>query len=147
MTATWVIVADGGIVRVFEEVRRGVALIDRPDLEMRHTKADEVEDSDRPTRVFESAAGALRHAVETSDGAHEEQERRFLRRACAAIARAGAEGRYDTLVIFAPPRALGLIRGDLPEAVKSKIAATAPLDVVGETHSQISARLWDLRQP
>jgi protein required for attachment to host cells len=89
----------------------------------------------------------MRHGMEKGPTPHEEEERRFLARASKAVSRAGEEGLFDELVIFAPPRALGTIRAELPYVTREKIAASDQVDVVRETADQIGARLRHLRLP
>ena len=141
--STWIVVADGGRARCFEERRRGVALRERADFALAHT-ADDVVEGIRPGRIHESW-GAARHAVERGPDPHQTEEDHFLHRVVDRIS--AAAGDFDHLVILAPPRALGLIRAALPKAVADKVALSHAVDVVRESAVEIAARLDELRRP
>jgi protein required for attachment to host cells len=143
---TWVLVADGAGARCFEEARKGAALSEMSDWTLGHTDADVPNTRDRPTRIQESV-GKARHSVEKARSPHEEEQRRFLLRVAEKVNAAAAERRFDHLVLFAPPRALGELRVALSDATLRLLAGDQALDVSAEDAKQIAARLKRLRQP
>ncbi|MGE3865509.1 MAG: host attachment protein [Hyphomonadaceae bacterium] len=139
---TWIVTADGGRARVLEERRRGVALAERA--AFAHDRDADAAPRDRPARVQESA-GPARHAVEPRIAPHEAGERAFLQRLAAFLDDGAAKGAYEELVLFAPPRALGVLRNALSGPARGRIAGEAALDVTRETPEAVAARLAHLR--
>ena len=143
---TWVVVADGGQLRCFEEQRRGAALVERSEFNMRADDRDDVEFGERPGRVHESHA-PTRHGVGGGEKASKERRARFLKRASLMIAKAADEGLYDAIVIMAPAQALGLLRQDLSDSVRAKIETDCDVDACEDTADRVRARLDALRHP
>lgn len=141
---TWVLLADGRKARVLVETRRGGAVAERAAWEIAE---DELYDpQDRPPRSFESA-GAHRHAMDGGIDLHEEEEKKFLKRVAGELSQACQARAFDYLVVAAPPRALGVLRNALPEAVRQKIQAETAKDLLSETEEAVRARLKELRMP
>jgi protein required for attachment to host cells len=83
---------------------------------------------DRPGRVFQSADGR-RSAVEETDH-HDLAEQRFLVELAQRIDQAVAGGETTSLVVVAPPRALGVLRGAFTPGVRGAIRAEIDKDLV-----------------
>lgn len=140
---TWVVVADGGRARVLEERRQGQALLER--IAFAHSESDDVYPRDKPTRVRESV-GLARHAVTRRTTPHDEGERRFLSRVAARLEQGGAHREFERLILFAPPRALGVLRQVLSERTARLVSAAAPLDIVDADIASIAEQVQQLRQ-
>jgi protein required for attachment to host cells len=98
---------------------------------------------DRPARVHDSL-GAHRHGVESHLDPHEASEAAFLASVldrAAALVRASS---HASLVLCAPPRALGLLRGNLPPDVRERLVLSVDKDVTKETPRQLDARFKNL---
>lgn len=136
----WVLVADGREARVFEERRRGGALIERTECRMIADDRDRADADERAPMGFASKNGpAFGMPDETSP--HEAGEERFLDRVAGMIAEAAARDAFRHFVMFAPPRALGHLRRRLPEAVAERVLHAEPKAVVKEDASEIRERL------
>ena len=120
----WVVVCDGKKALVLENVGDAISpnlktreVFDHPD-----AKTHEL-GTDAPGRSF-SSVGAGRSAVEQTDW-HDQEENRFLRRLAAHLDAEIKAGRAKSLVLVAPPRALGMLREayshDLRRALRAEI--------------------------
>jgi protein required for attachment to host cells len=105
-------------------------------LEMNQDELSRATRSDKAPRVHEST-GAARHAIEPRITPHEDAATAFVHRLAEHLNAAARAGRYERLVLFAPPRALGFLR----QAIAGALEASFDLDVVEETADQIKARL------
>jgi protein required for attachment to host cells len=114
----WVLVGDGRKALVF--VNEGSP--DRPKLAVENVfeapanPPARAQGTDRPARVVQSADGR-RSSVETTDW-HEIAEARFARDVAAALAAAARDGRFEKLVVVAPPKTLAELRAAYDEPVK-----------------------------
>lgn len=78
--------------------------------------------SDRAGRSASSAPGSkTRHGLERKNSAHDEASRWFARFLGTFLATALDRGRFDSVVIIAEPRFLGMIRKELPVRVKRSL--------------------------
>ena len=141
---TWVLLADGRRARVLVEAKRGGAVAEQAAWEI---SEDELYDPrDRPPRSYDSA-GVGRHAMDGGVDLHEEEEKKFLKRVAGELSDACQAHAFDHLVIAAPPRALGLLRSALPDAVRRKIQTETAKDLLSETGEAVRARLKEWRLP
>jgi protein required for attachment to host cells len=104
--------------------------------------------SDRPGRVFDHApaAGGRRGAVAHHSTGGERNPRkveaqRFARRIMETLDEERRHGRYDRLVIMAPPTFLGLLREEMPPAVHAMLSAEIAKDLVHEPPEALTAYL------
>ena len=124
--ATWIAVLDGtqarffalrknGDGQVFEEATQALNA-DLP----RHSR----DESDRPSRAL--GAGMARGAVEPRHDYNKLAKHNFAREVAGTLDAAYADGRYDRLVLVAPPRSLGELRELLSERVQESLAHEVP---------------------
>ncbi len=120
----WVVVADGAKALILENVGDGM----HPNLKTREVHEQESpktheQGSDAPGRSINSV-GSRRSAMEQTDW-HEQEEQRFLADLAKRLDAAIAKGETKSIVIVAPPRALGVLRqaysGSLRDALKAEI--------------------------
>lgn len=140
--SAWFLLADGRRARVLIEHRRGAALKAPEDWNLEISEEDTYDPQDRPPRSFDRV-GAGRHGMERRD-LHEAEEENFLKRVARRIDEAEKKRLFDHLVIAAPPRALGALRGMLPQAVQSRIRAETPKDLLDEAAPKLRERLTEL---
>jgi protein required for attachment to host cells len=139
--STWFLVADGRRARVLVEARRGANLQEDWSMEI---GPDELYDTqDRPPRTHDSV-GAGRHAMDKGRNLHEAEEEKFLKRVAERLTDAYKKRQFHHLAIAAPPRALGVLRGALPESVQARVRAEASKDLLDEDESTLRARLRDM---
>jgi protein required for attachment to host cells len=142
-TITWVVVANAGRARVFEERRHGSPLHERLEWERSPTDADR-RHATREKAILPSRFGPRRSVVNEYDFA-EEAERRFLDRLAGDLRH--AEDRYEQLVLIAPPRALGVLRLALARFATRRIERADARDCVETDADALRTRLRELRLP
>ncbi|HKS84661.1 MAG TPA: host attachment protein [Pseudolabrys sp.] len=127
--AEWVIVCDGA---------KALVLQNEGDSKFPNLKTIEVfEQKDLPTRAIGADApgrtnnsiGDIRSAVDQTDW-HDQSERAFLTRLANHLNEAVAAGKAKSLIVVAPPRALGMIRPAYSHALRSAVRAEVDRDLV-----------------
>jgi protein required for attachment to host cells len=140
-TVTWVLVADGKRARILSNDGPGRGLEAVPggerSIELKPTR--EIV-SDKPGRSFESAAKA-HHAVEPKIDWHRFEKTKFARGMAKLLDEAGAEGRFDRLVLVAPPRTLGDLRAAMAEATRARVQAEIDKDLTHESVHELTRHL------
>ena len=136
----WVVVCDGAKALVLEndgDIRipnlKTVKVFEQKDL------ATHMIGTDAPGRTFNSV-GSARSAVEQTDF-HDLAERAFLTQLAQHLEEAVASGKTKSLIIVAPPRALGMIRPAYSHAVKSAVRIEVDKDLVKMPVHEIEKRL------
>ena len=126
---TWVVVADGARARILEALGVGAGLrqIENGTMAGSRDLASEI-GSDREGRSFDSLGGQ-RHAMQPHSDPREIEARRFVASIAADLLQARRDDRYQRLVIVAPPKAMGELRGLLPAAVAEVVAAELTEDL------------------
>ena len=143
---TLVVVADGARVRFFVPNDEATKLIPARAANMPandvHRFARDVK-SDKPGRTFSSSGGGPRHAIEPHHDYHKLEKHKFSATLAKILEDACARGEFDQLVLIAPRRSLGELRGLLAPRVQSRIAKEIPKDLtkLGQ------AKLWALVSP
>jgi protein required for attachment to host cells len=84
--------------------------------------------TDAPGRSFNSV-GHARSAVEQTDW-HDQAERAFLLNLALHLDAAIAEGKAKSVIVVAPPRALGMIRPAYSQALKGAVRVEVDKDFV-----------------
>jgi protein required for attachment to host cells len=125
----WVVVCDGAKALVLENVGDEKF----PNLKTREVYQQEdlrtrEQGSDAPGRTISSVGGA-RAAMDQTDW-HEQGERRFLEKLVARLDAAVQAGEAKSLVIAAPPRALGAMRQVYTNGLRGAVAAELDKDLV-----------------
>uniref|UniRef100_B0SVW0 Protein required for attachment to host cells n=1 Tax=Caulobacter sp. (strain K31) TaxID=366602 RepID=B0SVW0_CAUSK len=139
---TLVLAADGARARLFEEPRRGGSLIEHPD--WLADLAPKVFPSPGPGAVHDRM-GHANHGLATVTAA-DKSARDFLTRLGARLAHLVDEHDFDHLIVFAPPRALGMLREALPKALHQRLALDQPHDRVDEDAETLREAVRALRQ-
>jgi len=136
----WVVVCDGAKALVLENT--GDAKF--PNLKM--VKVLEQEDlathelgADAPGRVV-SSVGSIRSAVEQTDW-HDQAERAFLVNLVRDLEAALATGKTKSLIVVAPPRALGMLRPVYSHKVRNAVRAEVDKDLVKHPVHEIEKHL------
>jgi protein required for attachment to host cells len=125
----WVIVCDGKKALVLENAGdekflnlKTREVFDHPDL-----KTSEL-GTDAPGRSF-SSVGNGRSAVEQTDW-HTQEEEKFLRKLAGHLDAAVKAGQAKSLIMVAPPRALGVLRQAYSHNLRSALRAEIDKDFV-----------------
>jgi protein required for attachment to host cells len=125
----WVVVCDGKKALVLENVgdEKFLNLKTRDVYEHADLKTHEL-GTGAPGRSF-SSAGHGRSAVEQTD-LHDQEEQRFLHTLLGHLDAAVNAGQAKSLILVAPPRALGVLRPAYSHAVRSALRAEIDKDFV-----------------
>jgi protein required for attachment to host cells len=125
----WVVVCDGAKALVLENVgdEKFPNLKTREVYQQEDPKTRE-QGSDAPGRAI-SSVGEARAAMDQTDW-HEQGERRFLEKLAARLDAAVQAGEAKSLVIAAPPRALGALRQVYTHSLRGAVAAEVDKDLV-----------------
>ena len=95
--------------------------------------------SDRPGRSSDSAEGH-RSTFEETDW-HRLEEERFLGRVAQLLREGVNAGRYEKIVLVAPPAALGILRKAMDRQVSSRIIAEVGKDLTNQPVPDIEQAL------
>lgn len=145
MSSTWVLVADSTRARLFEVAPANKALSElacytNPDGRAPGRKAA----TDRLPRVNESV-GSVRHAIEPHTSLREKSTDHFAHALGETLERGRLEHSYDRLVLVAPDRFLGALRGnfskDLSDCVVGEIRLNLTALPLHELHSRLPGDL------
>ncbi|MBF9061043.1 Host attachment protein [Rhodobacterales bacterium HKCCSP123] len=137
---TWVLVADGEKALLMENV--GDAGI--PLLEVRRERHGDnppthAQGADRPGRRSDGP-GAQRSAMEETDW-HRLEKERFAAGLAEMLYRLAHAGRFERLILVAPPRILGSLRKETHKEVAARIVAEVALDLTHHPVDEIAARV------
>ena len=136
----WVVVCDGAKALILENAGDGM----HPNLKTRevHEQADartHEQGTDAPGRSVNSV-GARRSAMEQTDW-HEQDEQRFLTDLAGRLDAAVAAGETKSLIVVAPPRALGVLRQAYSDGLRGAVRAEIDKDYVRMPVHEIEKRL------
>lgn len=139
----FVVVSDGRKALLLENVGDDVfANLETREVYEREDAPNRMLNSDKPGRLFQSAASSRRSSVEQTDR-HEMDERNFVRGLMDRVHELVVGGATTGLVIAAPPHVLGLIRKYCSNTVKSVIHAEFGHDLTHLPIHEIEKRLVD----
>jgi protein required for attachment to host cells len=125
----WVVVCDGAKALVLENVGddKFLNLKTREVHEQKDLKTSE-QGTDTPGRSFNSIDNR-RSAMEQTDW-HDQDEQRFLQKLAGHLDAAVNSGQATSLIIVAPPRALGVLRQAYSANVRTALRAEIDKDFV-----------------
>jgi protein required for attachment to host cells len=143
---TWIVVADGARARFFMASGDGGGLVPARAADMvaplSRRPARDLK-SDKPGRGYSSSRSGVRHAFEPPHDFHKIEKHRFAASLAEALDEASGAKAFDRLVLVAPHRSLGELRGLLSARVKRQISQEIARDLTNQT----PARLWSRLQP
>jgi protein required for attachment to host cells len=142
----WIVVADGARARFFtlDRERPGLAPAGIPDLVSAdvHGYSRDLK-SDRPGRSFSTAGGGTRHGIEPRHDFHKSEKHKFSADLAELLESARRKRQFDALVLVAPRRSLGELRGLLSQGVKAILREEVAKDLTKHT----AAGLWRQLSP
>jgi protein required for attachment to host cells len=143
---TWIVVADGARARFLTTSGDGSKLVPARVADMvaplNRRPARDLK-SDKPGRSYSSSRSGVRHAFEPPHDYHKIEKHRLSAAVAEALHKASEGDAFDRLVLVAPRRSLGELRGLLSDRVKEQIDQAIAKDLTNET----AARLWRHLQP
>jgi len=136
----WIVVCDGAKALVLENAGdlkfpkfKTIEVLEQKDLPTHELGAAE------PGRTFNSV-GYGRGTVKQTDW-HDQAEQQFLTHLAQRLDAAVAGGKVKSLIVVAPPRALGMIRPVYSQALKAAVRAELDKDFVKLPVYEIEKRL------
>lgn len=125
---TYILVADGARARLF--LRNGLhpalELLQETDDPAAHMRARELV-SDRPGRTFPVGSGG--NSTGPKEDAQDREKEAFARRLTKDLDAACERGRFERLVLIAPPTTLGELRAHLGAAARKLVTAEIGKDL------------------
>lgn len=142
-TRTWILLADGAQARLLRNLGPGKGLeeLTPGTVEFPHPPNREI-DSDKPGRVQDSA-GPGRHSMEPHITPHEKLKMDFAKALADGINAADNKGRFDRLIVAAPPKVLGELRQKLSKTARGKLLRELDKDLIGSNDKQLKAQFAD----
>jgi protein required for attachment to host cells len=137
-TSLWVVTLDGTHARFFERLAPGGRLNELQELALEAPEPPRVRD--RPSRVHDRI-GPGRHVIEGRLTPALAREHAFMDRVVDMLDRALVEGCFQSLIISAPPRAVGYLRQHLSDAVMSRVKDIWAKDLTKAKVEEIDDRL------
>ena len=136
----WVVVCDGAKALVLENAgtRNTPNLKTREVYQHDDLKTHEI-GTDKPGRSS-SPVGNGHSAMEQTDW-HDQEERRFLAKLAARLDKAVLGGETPSLIVVAPPRAIGMLRRQFSSHVRQAIRAEVEKDYVKLPIGEITRHL------
>jgi len=126
----WVVVCDGAKALVLQNAGdakfpnlKTLEVFDQKDLSTHELGAD------KPGRAFSPAGHGGRGSIQQTDW-HDQSEHDFLVKLAHHLDAAVSSGKTKSLIVVAPPRALGMLRPAYPHALKGAVRAEVDKDLV-----------------
>jgi protein required for attachment to host cells len=140
-TMTWILVSDGARARVYKNEGPGKGLSEALDHEfaMPHPPTRAL-GSDRPGRSHPSVGGS-RHGIEPRADWHEQEKEIFVKEVAKVLDGAAIRNAFDRLVLVAPPKALGALRGALSDQTRDRVSAELAKDLTHVSVHELPDRL------
>jgi protein required for attachment to host cells len=135
----WVLVADGGAARLYEQPTRASPLREVPEFGCERDRTSSMA-RDRPSRVHDRF-GPHRHALTARQSLATTAENRFLADIAARIEQAASVGGFNHLIIFAPAHALGVLRKTIGLQTRARLWRSESKDLLGADAEEILRRL------
>jgi protein required for attachment to host cells len=140
--STLVVAADGGTARFFTWPKPDDYLAEHDDLRM---DVPPSKGERGPAPRVQDSTGHHRHRIERRLTAHEANEEKFLADVASRIESRMKRLSATSLILCAPPKALGSLRAALTKAGQDYELATIAKDLTKETVRQLDRRIRNLR--
>lgn len=142
-TRTWILLADGAHARFLRNLGPGKGLEEfKPGkLGVPHPPDREI-DSDKPGRVHDRS-GPGRHAMEPHISPHDKLKLDFAKSLADGINAAESKGRFDRLIVAAPPKILGELRQKLGKGAKRKLQREIDKDLTTVSSEELHRQFAD----
>lgn len=140
---TLILVADDGKARLFENTGPGKGLHEFEDLGADFVVGEGVEYADRTGRNS-AAPGMAHHGVsDQAEAERDEARERFVKAVLAETRDRFLEGGYDRFVMTAAPATLGVLRAEMPKALKEAVTLEVAKDLVQLSSQELVDHLSD----
>ena len=141
-SGAWVVVCDGAKALVLQNAgnRKTPSLKTKEVYEQDDPKTSDI-GTDKPGRSFNSMSNG-RSAMEQTDW-HDQSEQRFLAKLAVRLDKAILGGEMPSLIVVAPPRAIGVLRKEFSKHVRQAITGEVEKDYVKMPIDEIERHLAD----
>lgn len=143
MTNTWILVADAAKARLFELPRKGANPVElacytypdgrSPGRHPEHGRLPRVQESNNPSR----------HAIEPKTSLRDKHAQRFADTLGTVVRKGRLEGRYDKLILVAPPRFLGVLHDSLDEQTAACVVGEVCNELLALSPAELRNHLPD----
>ena len=141
MKVTWIVLADSARARIFTLSEPGTKLRERVDLSHPQSRVHDRDlTTDLPGRAFDSH-GQGRHAMEQRHDPKEHEAQTFAANVARELERARSDGPFDSLVLVAPPKFLGLLRAQLDKGTHEHVIVEIHKNLVETDLKTLERRL------
>lgn len=141
---TWMLVASDARARLFEVASRNATLNEVLDLvNPEHRLPGKDLKTDKPGRAFDSLGGQ-RHATQTPVDPKEQSSIRFAKRVVNELELGLHENRFEALNVVASPHFLGLLRGQMSDALGRAVKKEVIKDLTREDPALLQAHVAQL---
>jgi len=129
VATTWILVSDASRARIFSFDKEDGpwSLHEQLDHPLGRARPSDLV-SDRAGRTGQGGHGSRTPALEAQTDPSEHESHRFAEKLCHVLQKGYDEHRYARLVLVAPPRFLGYVRGVLREPVARHVVASFDKD-------------------
>ena len=140
---TWIVLADGARARILENTGPGTGLVELEEWESAKARKPTHElGTERPGRGHESAT-AGRHAITPHADWQEMEKVNFTNELAQYLKRHGDAGKFDQLILAAPPRALGELRKSIDSATAERVKSEINKDLTKTPIIEVGSHLRD----
>ena len=136
----WYVIADGGRARFVEHDDQGVFRTLSSFVSTELHKSTHELGRDRPARVKESATPA-RHAVEPRRDLHEAAKDAFIRTVATELAAQLKDGKFDELVLVAPPGVIAELKDALSKPIAKLVVEELQKDLTKVPDHELTGHL------
>ncbi|MBK5964201.1 hypothetical protein CCR95_08915 [Thiocystis minor] len=141
---TWMLVASDARARLFEVANRNATLNEVLDLVNPENRLQGKDlKTDKPGRAFDSLGGH-RHATQTPVDPKEQSSIRFAKRVVDELESRLHENRFEALNVVASPHFLGLLRGQMSDALMRAVKEEVAKDLTLEDAASLQVRVAQL---
>ena len=140
----WIVVADRGHARFLQRTRPRAPLEEVGEIEdeLAHAHGRDLR-RDAHGRFYGKGERVMGHTTAPHTDERQKEAQRFARRVAERLEQAQREQLFDRLVIAAAPAFLGMLRHELPDAVRKVVIDEVDTDLVGLDLRAIEERLPD----
>ena len=137
---TWLLVADAAKAEIFQPtaVDGGIHTVYAAESELARKK-NAASTTDRPGR-FNDGKQAGSHAAGPSSEPQAHEQERFLADVIEGLNAAAKADAFDRLIVVAPPKVLGILRGGIHKTVADRIVGVVAKDLTQMDPREILAR-------
>ena len=136
----WYVIADGGRARFVERDEEGAFRTLSSFVSTELHKSTHELGRDRPARVKESATPA-RHAVEPRRDLHEAAKDAFIRTVATELAAQLKDGKFDELVLVAPPGVIAELKDALSKPIAKLVVKELQKDLTKVPDHELTGHL------